>query len=88
MQDFERKYSPGYRHVICIGKTKSTSEKRLSEAYGKSCLPRQVRCFSCKAYIGPQLYFVGCFQLVIDERSCTINCLVTVTGPKMTQFIV
>ena len=25
----ERKYYPGYRHMICIGKTKSTSEKRL-----------------------------------------------------------
>ena len=27
MSNFERKYSPGYRHMICIGKTKSTNEK-------------------------------------------------------------
>ena len=31
MFNFERKYSPGYRHMICIGKTKSTSEKGLLE---------------------------------------------------------
>ena len=29
MSNFERKYSPGYRHKICIGKRKSTSEKGL-----------------------------------------------------------
>ena len=29
MSHFERKYSPEYRHLICIGKTKSTSEKGL-----------------------------------------------------------
>ena len=29
MSNFERKYSPGYRHVICIGKTKSTSQNCL-----------------------------------------------------------
>ena len=29
MANFERKYSPGYRHMIFIGKTKSTSEKGL-----------------------------------------------------------
>ena len=29
MPNFERKYSPGYRHMICIGKTKSTSGKGL-----------------------------------------------------------
>ena len=29
MSNFERKLSPGYRHMICIGKTKSTSEKGL-----------------------------------------------------------
>ena len=29
MSNFERKYSPEYRHIICIGKTKSTSEKGL-----------------------------------------------------------
>ena len=29
MKNFERKYSPGYRHMICIVKTKSTSEKGL-----------------------------------------------------------
>ena len=28
MYNFERKYYPGYRHMICFGKTKSTSEKR------------------------------------------------------------
>ena len=27
--NLEGKYSPGYRHMICIGKTKSTSEKGL-----------------------------------------------------------
>ena len=27
MFNFERKYSPGYRYMICIGKTKSTSKK-------------------------------------------------------------
>ena len=29
MSNFERKYSPGYRHVICIGKTKSKSQNCL-----------------------------------------------------------
>ena len=29
MTNFERKYSPGYCHMICIGKTKSTSEEGL-----------------------------------------------------------
>ena len=29
MPSFERKYSPGYLHMISIGKTKSTSEKGL-----------------------------------------------------------
>ena len=29
MSNLERKYSPGYRHMICIGKTKSTGEKGL-----------------------------------------------------------
>ena len=29
MSNFERKYSPGYRRMICIGKTKSTSQKGL-----------------------------------------------------------
>ena len=29
MSDFERKYSPGNRYMICIGKTESTSEKGL-----------------------------------------------------------
>ena len=29
MSNFEIKYSPEYRHMICIGKTKSTSEKGL-----------------------------------------------------------
>ena len=27
--NFKRKYSPGYRHMIFIGKTKSTSEEGL-----------------------------------------------------------
>ena len=36
LSNFERKYSPGYRHMICIGKTKSTSEK------GVLCLEYQV----------------------------------------------
>ena len=27
MSNFERKHSPGHRHMICIGKTESTSEK-------------------------------------------------------------
>ena len=31
MSNFERKCSPEYRHVICIGKTKSTSQKGLLE---------------------------------------------------------
>ena len=29
MSNFERKYCPGYCHVICTGKTKSTSEKSV-----------------------------------------------------------
>ena len=29
MSNFDRKYSPGNRHMICIGKTKTTSEKGL-----------------------------------------------------------
>lgn len=29
MSNFERKYPPGYRRKICIGKTKSTNEKGL-----------------------------------------------------------
>ena len=29
MSNLERKYSPVYRHIICIGKTKSTGEKGL-----------------------------------------------------------
>ena len=29
MSKFDRKYSPGYRHIICIGKTKSIGEKGL-----------------------------------------------------------
>ena len=29
ISNFGRKYSPGYRHMICIGKTKSTSAKGL-----------------------------------------------------------
>ena len=29
ISNFDRKYSPGYRHVICIGKTKSASEGLL-----------------------------------------------------------
>ena len=37
MSNFERKYCPEYRHMICIGKTKSTSEKGLlSEFVSKS----------------------------------------------------
>ena len=28
MSNFERKYSPRYRHIICFGKTKSTKRKR------------------------------------------------------------
>ena len=27
MSNFQRRYSPGYRHMTCIGKTKSTSGK-------------------------------------------------------------
>ena len=36
MSNFERKYSPGYHHVICTGETlKSTSKKHLlREALG------------------------------------------------------
>ena len=29
MANFEGQYSPGYRHMISVGKTKSTSEKGL-----------------------------------------------------------
>ena len=29
MSIMERKYSPGYRHMICIGKTELASEKGL-----------------------------------------------------------
>ena len=29
MPTFERKYSPGYLQMICVGKTKLTSEKGL-----------------------------------------------------------
>ena len=33
MSIFEIKYSPGYRHVICVGKTTSASEKGLLRAF-------------------------------------------------------
>ena len=29
MSNYESKYSPGYRHMICIGKAKSSNEKGL-----------------------------------------------------------
>ena len=29
MSNFDRNYSPGNRHMICIGKTKTTSEEGL-----------------------------------------------------------
>ena len=32
MSNIRIKYSPGYSHMICIGKTKSTSEKGLLKA--------------------------------------------------------
>ena len=31
MSSFARKYSLGYRHMICVERTKSTSEKSLME---------------------------------------------------------
>ena len=33
MSNFEIKYSPGYCHMICVGKSKSTSEKGLFNLY-------------------------------------------------------
>ena len=38
MSNFERKYSPGYRHMICTGQTKSTSEKGLLSSLSKETL--------------------------------------------------
>ena len=32
MSNFDRNYFPGNRHMICIGKTKTTSEKCLFNA--------------------------------------------------------
>ena len=42
MFTFERKYSPGFRHMISIEKTKSTCEKRLVETTWVDLIKKEV----------------------------------------------
>ena len=55
MSNFERKYCSGYRHMICLGKTKSTSEKILVGSWWlvrPSCLRKRI-------YSGQHICFIS-----------------------------
>ena len=73
MSNFETKYSLGYHHVICIGKTKSTSEKGLLLSFDLCSKKVQNPDKALKARLKKIYDFL--VAVVLQVHICTFTCV-------------